>query len=273
MRPDALWPSARTETWIQAPARVFEDHGPIGVIRTASNPTYRWGNCLVLPTPPTPDALDELEATHARLLGTDTPAFLWPGDAVDPALAAAFTARNYQTEIEVPMRMGLAGEPPPALPDGVTVTPVSSVADWADFARFRVLLWPKLPLDYQFQRASMAWQSAQANAGAWWLLRLHGEVIGSMGLFWKDGLARYQDVDVRPDHHGKGLGRLMFHTVRGRSEATGGFDTQIIVADRGALAHAWYGRMGFQELTGELFAFRKAAATMASANRSAAPFE
>lgn len=271
MRPADLWPSARTETWIQAPARRFEDHGDFGVIRTVSNPTFRWGNCLVLPAPPDPTALAAWEAVHHALLGTGVPALYWPGDALDPALAAAFEARGYAVEDEVPMRMGRSGVPAPSLPPEVTVTPVQSAADWADFARFRLLLWPGLPLDYHFGRVSMYWQTAQMHPGAWWVLRMGGEVIGSMGLFWHDGVARYQDVDVRPDRHGKGLGRLLFHTVRGRSEAAGDFAEQIIVADRGALAHAWYRRMGFQDLAGERFAFKKAASS-ASANRSAAPF-
>lgn len=271
MRPDDLWPAARTETWILAPARTFEDRGTYGLIRTPSNPTFRWGNCLVLPAPPDPAALDALEALHAAQFPARTvPAFYWAADAVEGPIAAALAARGYHVEVELSLTMGRAGLPAPTLPAGVRVEPVRSVAEWAEFVRFRLLLWPDLPVDYQLQRAAMGWRSAQANAGDWWLMWRDGAVIGSMGLFWRDGVARYQDVDVLADHRGQGLGRAMFHTVRARSEAAGDFATQLIVADRGSQAHAWYERMGFQPETGECFAFLKQATT-ASAKASAAP--
>jgi GNAT superfamily N-acetyltransferase len=139
----------------------------------------------------------------------------------------------------------------------VEVVPVRALSDWRRLVDFRLGLYPELPLDFMLHRLADAWKTAQVLDGDWWCIREQGEVIGSMGLFWRDGLARYQDVDIRPDRHGKGLGRLMFHTVRARSEASGAFDAQIIVADRGSLAHAWYQRMGFTPIQGEVFAFRQ----------------
>lgn len=274
MRPDELWPSARTETWVQAPARVFEDHGPVGAIRTRSNPTYRWGNCLVLPEPPTPAALPLLEALHSALfaaLPAPCPALYWPGDTPNAALVDALKTRGYLVEDEAPLRAPLNGLPPPKLPSGVTIEPVRTSAQWADLVGFRLALYPELPVDFMLHRLASAWESAQCIDGDCWTLRKGGTVIGSMGLFWRDGLARYQDVDVRADHHGQGLGRVMFQTVRAHSEAAGAFDQQVIVADRGTLAHAWYQRMGFEPLVGEIFAYRKTVS--AAAKRSAAPAE
>lgn len=274
MRPAELWPSAQTETWVQAPARVFEDHGPIGAIRTRSNPTYRWGNCLVLPEAPTAAALPLLEALHGALfphLPVPCPGLYWPGPAPTGALAEALKARGYAVEDEAPLRASLSGLAPPTLPVDVTVQPVRGPSDWADMVGFRLALYPELPANFMLHRLGSAWESAQHLDGDWWILRKDGAVVGSMGLFWRDGLARYQDVDVRADHHGQGLGRLMFNTARARSEALGAFTQQIIVADRGSLAHAWYQRMGFAPLVGEVFVYRRAVS--AAAKRSAAPGE
>lgn len=274
MLPVELWPSARTETWVQAPARVFEDHGPVGAIRTRSNPSYRWGNCLVLPEAPAPEALPLLEALHGAIfpdLPVACPALYWPGGAPAGPLAMALAARRYAVEVEAPLRASLNGQPPPRLPAGVSVDPARSPAEWAEMVAFRLALHPELPANFMLHRLASAWETAQAVEGDWWLLRKDGEAIGSMGLFWRGGIARYQDVDVRADHHGRGLGRLMFHTVRAHGEASDAFDQQVIVADRGSLAHAWYQRMGFAPLGGEVFVYREA--STAAAKRSAAPSE
>lgn len=260
MTPAELWPSAQTETWVEAPARVFEDHGALGAIRTVSNPTYRWGNCLVLPHPPTAEALPAWEARHAALYPDAVgavPAFYWQAEGVPEPLAGALKARGYHVEVEAPLVAPSAATPAPALPNTVQITPAQSHADWRALVDFRLALGAELPVDFLLRRLAGAWATQQAVDGDWWILRERGQVLGSMGLFWRDGTARYQDVDIHPDAHGRGLGRLMFHTVRAHGEAAGGFTRQVIVADRGSLAHAWYQRMGFAPAPGEVFAFRR----------------
>ncbi|MCB9525166.1 MAG: GNAT family N-acetyltransferase [Myxococcales bacterium] len=260
MKPAALWPSAQTETWVEAPTRVFEDHGLLGAIRTVSNPTYRWGNCLVLPRPPEPEALPEWEARHRALFphaAGAVPALYWQAEGVSPALAAALVARGYHVAVEAPLLAPNAGTAAPTLPEGVDVRPARSAQDWRALVDFRLMLGAALPLDFLLRRLAGAWATQQAVDGDWWILVKAGEVLGSMGLFWRDGVARYQDVDTHPDHRGRGLGRLLFHSVRAHGEATGAFQRQVIVADRGSLAHGWYQRMGFQPAPGEVFAYRE----------------
>ncbi|MCA9547862.1 MAG: hypothetical protein KC613_25835, partial [Myxococcales bacterium] len=141
MTPEALWPSARTETWVEAPARVFEDLGPIGAIRTVSNPTYPWGNCLVLPAPPTPAALPTWEAQHREVFPSPpqaTPAFYWQAEAVSAELAAALAARGYHVVVEAPLVAPNAATRAPTLPKGIQLRPARTPVEWRALVDFRL---------------------------------------------------------------------------------------------------------------------------------------
>src|SRR4051794_13708837 len=115
---------------------VLEDRGDHIVVRTPDNPTFWWGNFLMLAGPPT-DAADarqwlgafeaEFPTARHRPFGTDGPR----GSAAD---AAPFTALGLAPEVSSVMT-ATSVHAPPRPNDDATYRPLDSDADWEQQVR------------------------------------------------------------------------------------------------------------------------------------------
>jgi ribosomal protein S18 acetylase RimI-like enzyme len=73
-----------------------------------------------------------------------------------------------------------------------------------------------------------------------------GRLVADLGLFARDGLARYQHVETHPAFRRQGIARRMVHEAAVRGAAAYGIDTFVIVADPDYHAIELYRSLGFE---------------------------
>ncbi|GAA3063043.1 hypothetical protein Aglo01_53430 [Actinokineospora globicatena] len=73
----------------------------------------------------------------------------------------------------------------------------------------------------------------------------NGDVIARGELYVADGVAQFEDVIVRAEHRGKGLGKQLFSAALHRSAAAGA-DVWFLIADDDDWPRGWYERLGYR---------------------------
>jgi ribosomal protein S18 acetylase RimI-like enzyme len=239
---------------------VVEDRGDHLVVRTPDNPTFWWGNFLLLPEPPADEAaatarIEQFErefpeARH-RTFGVDGAG--WSLDDL-----AAFTAVGLETDASTVMTADRVHEP--ARPNTrATYRPLASDDDWAqqvELARAGETIGYDLPFVTAKTRAER--RLVDGGYGAWWGAFEDGRLLSSMGLFTaSEGLARFQSVKTHPDARGRGLAGTLVHRVSRYGFEELGARTLVMVADPDYLAIRIYRSVGFADSERQLQAERK----------------
>ena len=246
----------RTELALRAYAgSEVEDAGDHLVVRTPANPTFWWGNCLVLADPPADeDAARRWLATFERKL---------PGAAHRTFYVDGVDGRAADLEPFVPL--GFTAEPsvvlttrsvhPPARPDGeATYRPLADDEDWAQQVELSMAGEDVgHDRDYCTRKAAADRSLVDRGHGRWYGAFLDGRLVSSMGLFAVRGatdgarpaLARFQSVKTHPDHRGRGLAGTLTHVVGRYGLDELGAETLVMVADPAHLAIRVYRSVGF----------------------------
>jgi len=253
--------TATTEAWF---LDEVIDLGDAFALRCPSDPLFRWGNLLFLPRPPAAGSLPEWEARFAAAF-EDLPqvrhlTFAWCG--ADGALAQ-FVETGYEPDANTVRDASaddLAGEVP--TPDRFELREVRSDSDWQAVMTMLVEDPPEgdAPDEYlRHRRDRMAIHRAIVDGrraglrGAWYLACLDGAPVGSMGVFVRGGLGRFQYVQVARAHRRKGVATAMVHAVAREGIVRWGAERLLIVADEGTPADEIYARLGFRELRDERY--------------------
>ena len=231
---------------------VVEDRSDHLVVRTPHNPTFHWGNFVLLDRPPAaqevPGVLAEFDAafpdSRHRAIGVDVTTDR--AEALAPLVEAGLS-------LEIAAVMTARATRPPPRPDTqASYRPLTSDDDWGQ----RVALSARCNenhetddyLGFATARAATDRLLTESGHGAWWGAFHEGRLVSSLGLFRAGaGLGRFQSVETDPDFRGRGLaGTLVHHVSRwGLSEL--GAETLVMVADPEYVAIRVYRSVGFAE--------------------------
>jgi GNAT superfamily N-acetyltransferase len=222
------------------------------VIRTPENPTFWWGNYLLLDETPAAGTFDRwLEvfraehptATHVAL-GIDSTDGVLPDEE-------GIRAAGFEVERLAVMTARSVHAPPRPHRDAVCRQVVSD-DDWEQVLD----LWMANNTEFEpvshraFSKIRLAAirRLAEAGGGGWFGAFLDGTLRSSMGLFTDgSGVARFQAVDTHPDFRGQGLaGTLVEHVSRVGFDELGA-ETLVMCADPEYLAIRVYRSVGFAD--------------------------
>lgn len=232
-----------------------EDRGDHLVVRSSHNPTFYWGNFLLLGDPPAAGDADRwLEIFGATFPAATHVAFGVDGTDGVVGGFGSLAGRGFSVTRDTVMTATSVGEPPHRHPTA-RCRQLSSDADWAqsvelqlaqiddgdgiDAAAYRIFLAAKL-------RAMRSMQDA--GFGAWFGAFVDGQMRSGMGLFSDgSGLARFSSVDTHRDVRGQGLAGTLVHQVSSYGFETLGATTLVMVADPGYSAIRLYRSLGFDD--------------------------
>jgi ribosomal protein S18 acetylase RimI-like enzyme len=236
----------------------IEDAGDCTVIRTPSNPTYRWGNMLLFHDAPAEVDVERCEARFVEVLGAGLGhrVFAWDIDPDDPLAdlrprLAPFAAAGYRIEPNENLAAGAGQLRPPSFPNAeLEIRPLASDRDWHDTIELQVLCREEREEEVGYrdfrQRKMVGYRRMQeAGIGAWYGGWLGGELVADMGLFTAGDLGRYQHVETHPEYRRRGIAGTMVHALAQRAFTTLGVRTLVIAADPDGPAVALYKRLGF----------------------------
>jgi ribosomal protein S18 acetylase RimI-like enzyme len=255
---------------LQLGGSLVEDRGDHLVIRSPHNPTFWWGNFLLLSrVPPREDTDLWLDRFAAEFPDAKHLAFGFDGTDGRVGDLAAFTDRGMHCEAATVMSASVVHEPPRPNHQA-TYRQLASDDDWAQSVELRVACNDDDENDaghLEFTRLRAATNRAltEAGHGGWFGAFVDGHLVSQMGLVAASpGLARFQSVETHPDARGQGLaGTLIQHVSRyGFGEL--GATTLVMVADPDYSAIRLYRSVGFADGESQLQAERAPAVARAA---------
>ena len=233
-----------------------EDRGDYLVVRTPRNPTYWWGNFLLLAeSPKSGDAekwlarfADEIPGARHIALGID----VTEASMVD---TRELIAAGLRLERSAVLTAHELHEPPHPNAEA-EFRPLAGDDDWRQAARLRAVLYEGEPgSDPEFLAARIAAERGltEAGHGVWFGAFTGGELSAQLGLITDgSGIARYQNVETHPEHRRRGLaGTLVWHAGLDFLTARD-VSTLVIVADPKDVAIRVYRSVGFADAESQI---------------------
>ena len=235
---------------LTASGSVVEDRGTHLVVRTPDNPTYYWGNFILLAGPPVPGGEREVvgafntefpEARHVSI-GIDTP-------DLTPEARAAFEAAGLVVDVASVLT---ASELQPPREVEAEVRELVGDEDWEARARLSQQLYPQTSeesfMRFARQKNAQERRLVDAGRGTRFGAFVDGVLASTAGIFvTEDGVARFQSVETHPDHRRKGLAAAVVHAAGQHALDQLGVRTLVIVADTDGDAIDIYRRLGFTD--------------------------
>jgi ribosomal protein S18 acetylase RimI-like enzyme len=230
----------------------FEQRPGYQVIRTPTNPTFHWGNFLLLDRPPAPGTVSSWVSTFARefpgaehlAIGVDGTR----GETGDEAeLAVAGLEADRSTVL-----IAAATTPPPRPNEVAQFRMLDSDADWEAALGLQEAVHPYgEPAGWKgfngLRLLAMRHMQAQ-GFGAWFGAFLAGRMVSGLGVFGNgSGVVRFQTVDTHPEHRNKGLAGTLVHKASLYAQQDLAAQTQVIVADQTGSAIRIYRSLGFRD--------------------------
>jgi GNAT superfamily N-acetyltransferase len=241
--------SYRTDLMIRAAeGSQIIDHGDCVAIHSPANPSYWWGNFLLLP------AHAELPGHWLSRFAAEFPAARHAALGIDSADGAsvrwdAMATLGFSRDLTVVLTCQDPGSPP-HLNHAVQVRPLVRASDWRQSAE----LWPASTdddepgVDAEFVAGRMAARRllTDSRRGAWFGAFAGSKLVAQLGIVSAGtGLARYQDVETHPAYRRQGLaGTLVYHAGQFARTALAA-RTLVICADPDGPANGVYRSCGF----------------------------
>lgn len=233
-----------------------EDRGDFTVVRTPDNPTFWWGNFLLLHAPPAPGSLErwlarfrEAHPTARHVtFGLDTVG----GEA---GAAEEFGAAGFRLTRDTVLTAPATTAPGRPLPSGVTLRLLETEADWDAALELRVAVnaADPHPLEAEGYRTFAAGRLAglrraqEAGHGACLGAFVDGQMVSGLGVYDAGGgVTRYQNVETHPAQRSRGLAGHLVHFAGEWARHHLGARTLVIVADPEYHAQRLYERVGFR---------------------------
>ena len=232
---------------------LVEQHDDHLVVRTPDNPTFWWGNFVLVGSVPEP-------AETARWLARFADAH---PDATHVAIAfdtttgrteqlAGFAEAGLTVETATVMTAAAVGGPPHRQRDA-EYRALDGDGDWAQWVDLRVACRNEGQTEagtreYSRRQSDAYRRLVSGGHGGWFGAFEDGRLVSSMGLFRaSEGLARFQSVETHPDARRRGLAGTLLHHVGSFGLTELGAHTLVMVADPTYAAIRLYRSLGFTD--------------------------
>ena len=236
-----------------------DDRGDHLVVRTPHNPTFHWGNCVLVTDP---EALDDAER-WMHVFRTAFPAADWVAIGLErmPSDAAAWHRHDVELELEDVLATRTLPRQT-ALAPGYTVRRLVG-EDWEQMIALemaeneRTAEWN--PESYEpFARARMRAHRSLSDrgAGAFFGAFADGVLVARLGIVRCGTTARYQNVGTDAEHRRRGLASHLLG-VAARWAADQGCDSWVILTEATNPAGRVYRSVGFDVHGTNVQAYRR----------------
>ncbi|MET7848539.1 GNAT family N-acetyltransferase [Streptomyces avermitilis] len=228
---------------------VVTDHGTHVVVRTPANPGFQWGNFLLFEVPPQRGDAPRWSA----LFEAEFPEVKYRAFGVDGVAGLVGDTAEHQV-------LGVTAEVNTVLTADRLVSPVAAPQadvrvltgddDWRQSLELHFACYG-LPSDsdgrHFAERRVAGYRSlCEAGNGSWIGAFVEGRLCAGAGLFSDgSGLARFQNVETRPDFRRRGLASAVIHHAAQRALLAPGIRKLVIVADPDDHAIRLYRALGF----------------------------
>lgn len=231
----------------------IEDRGTHLVIRTPSNPTYFWGNFLLLKQPPFPGGEREvIGAFHTEFPEAEHVSIGIDGSEDQTDQLQAFVEAGMEVDIGTVLTASALVAPRPVA-DGVVLRALESDEDWEGRARLAQHLWAKTDeetfMTYARGKNEQERALVAKGVGQRFGAFVDDELVSTAAVFVTHaGLARYQTVETHPEHRKQGLAAAVVFAVGEHALTAYKLETLVIAADTDGDAIRLYRALGFTDV-------------------------
>ena len=230
----------------------IEDRGTHLVIRTPSNPTYFWGNFLLLKQPPFPGGEREvIGAFHTEFPEAEHVSIGIDGTEDQTAALQAFVDAGMEVDSGIVLIASTLVEPRP-IADSMVVRALENDDDWEQRARLSHHLWSQTDettfMTYARRRNEQERALVAGGLGQRFGAFAGDELVSTAAVFVTHaGIARYQSVETHPDHRRQGLAAAVVYAAGQHALAAYRLETLVIAADHDGDAIRIYRSLGFAD--------------------------
>jgi ribosomal protein S18 acetylase RimI-like enzyme len=234
------------------------DRGDHLVVRTPHNPTFYWGNFLLI-DPPRTESERWLAEFAREFPGTRHVAIGVDGTDGETGDVSGLVSAGLEVDVSIVLTAEKLQAP--VREPAAEVRPLVSDADWEQMVAVR------LDVDQDPSPDHRAFVERKADEARRLMAQGHGEYFGafvdgvaraSLGIVTDgSGLARYQSVETHPEHRRKGLASAMLVAAAEAALTRLGATTLVIVADPEYVAIDLYRALGFSDNERQVLLQRK----------------
>ncbi len=233
------------------------DHGDHLVVRSPQNPTFHFGNLVVVTDAA---AVDDAERWTARF-AAELPAADWLAIGLVRAPERTDGWRALGLAVDVDDVLASAAPPREApLPDGYAVRPFDDAA-WAQIVARGIaenaatgIYEPRAHEGFLRARATSRRALCARGEALWLGAFAAGSLVADLGIVRCGAVARYQDVGTDAAHRGRGLASHLLGAA-GRWAAGRGCARWVIVAEAESAAGRLYRRAGLAPDAGSAYVY------------------
>ncbi len=231
---------------------IIEEKEGYTLVKSPQNPTFYFGNFLLLNEAPSSKDKTRLEAifdVHFNdLTALHHYTFCWEKAA--PKDYQAFLDAGYELDVCVVLiahKSELIA--PTKINTNITIKEFNSTEDWQQWIEQEVANREKSISEVGFRkyinRKKAAYlQLVEQGKGNFYGAFLKDEMVGSAGLFHENGLGRFQQVTTKTEHRRKGVCTTLLHAMC--EQAFTHLNHLVIVADKDYHALQLYQNLGFK---------------------------
>jgi hypothetical protein len=241
-----------TDSIVHAFCGVIEEKASCHVIRTPSNPTYYWGNLLVLNTHPLAGDFDLWMAMSEREFDSAPGHTTFGWDTNQPGETSQFTDRGFELESNVVLELDELKNPR-CFHDNLEMRSIQSDEDW------KVVTELQIECGYSTEHGDLSGfrrfkelcmknyrRMHDAGRGDWWGAFLDGELVGDLGLYFTEDkkIGRFQSVETAAPYRCQGVcSTLLFRVCE---HALVDSVRLIIVTESDSKPESLYRSLGFE---------------------------
>lgn len=244
----------RTDLFFSAFDGLTIDRGEYLVIQTPTNPDFYWGNYLIFANPPATGDLDRWRGLFIKEIGSPPhvkhQVFGWDSPKGELGEISPFLSAGFRL-VQSVVLTSHAPQPPARPNESITVRTLQSEDDWAQATDNQVACreadFPEA--DYRlFKRPQMERYRRMQSAGLghWYGAFLAGRLVADLGIFHREGLARFQSVGTHPDFRRQGIAASLVYQSSLLAMQDFKLHTLVIVAEQDSSPARIYQSVGYQ---------------------------
>jgi ribosomal protein S18 acetylase RimI-like enzyme len=227
------------------------DRGDHIVVRTADNPTFYWGNFLLLAEPPTDGGAGWLDVFGREFPDAEHVALGIDGTEGRTGDVSALVDAGIDVELNVVLTASEVSLSP--TPSDVELRRLTTDDDWEQAIGLRLAVDEDEDEGNEHEtfvrlKAAESRRLVEAGHGAYFGAVVGGSVRASLGIVTDgSGVARFQNVETHPDYRRRGLASALLGAAAAVARAELAATTLVIVADPEYVAIDLYRSLGFAD--------------------------
>ena len=224
------------------------------VVKTPRNPTFYWGNFLLFPRPPSNGDFERWRKLFREEFGGPPQVRhqCFGIDGVDGELGhiQPFLEAGFRLDIAVVLTTSTPIRPAKFC-DVVQVRQLTQDWEWQAALANHLLSRSEEQEEvaykvFLFRQLDRYRAMAASGHGAWYGAFIGDKLVGDLGIYVCDGIARFQSVGTHPDFRRRGICGSLIYESANIAQRQLMPDQFVIVAELGSPAAAIYESLGFK---------------------------